>query len=60
MLEALYNLTVLAETGAFSYLFGKYTLDFLWESFVYLAVKYDLMDNEHVSALIDGFKKVGQ
>lgn len=43
MTEALYNLLVLVETGAFSYLFGKYSLDYLWESFIYFVVKHDLL-----------------
>lgn len=60
MIEGLYNLLVLAETGVFSYLFGKYSLDYLWESFLYFAVAHNLLADPEVGGLVNGFEKVDE
>ena len=57
MLEALYNLTILAETGIFAYGAGKLGLDILWEKTVEFICQYDLWDNPEVAAFMSVFSK---
>lgn len=51
MLEALYNITLLVETGALSYLSGKVVLDNLWFAALKFGIKHDLLNDDTINAL---------
>ena len=58
MLEGLYNILLLGETGVFTYLFSKMTLDYAWMKTVQFAVNNNMMNDPHVKDLVNGFEKV--
>jgi len=58
MLEGLYNILLLAETGVFTYLFSKMTLDYAWMKTVQFAVNNNMTNDPHVKDLVNGFEKV--
>lgn len=51
MLEALYNITLLIETGAVSYLMGKMCLDAMWFVTLDFLVRHDMLSEDVVHAL---------
>lgn len=52
MLEALYNLGILMETGIFAYGAGKLGLDYAWGKTVDFICHNDLWNTPEVSALL--------
>lgn len=58
MLEGLYNILILAETGVFTYLFSKMTLDYAWMKTVQFAVNHSMMNDPNVKDLVNVFDKV--
>lgn len=55
MLEALYNLTVLAETGILTYMSGKLALDYAWERTVKFACDRNLWNKPEVQSVMAVF-----
>lgn len=57
MLEGLYNIMLLVETGVFTYLFSKMTLDYVWMKTVQFAVNHSMVNDPNVKDLMNGFEK---
>lgn len=52
MLEALYNISLLAETGFLTYLGSKFALDYLWEQTVKFVTSSDLWGTPEMEAIM--------
>lgn len=52
MLEALYNMAILAETGAVTYMAGKLGLDFAWQKTVEFMCERNLWNKPEVEAVM--------
>lgn len=57
MLEALYNITIFAETGALTYMSGKLALDYAWSKTVEFMCNNDLWNTPEVEAFMSVFTK---
>lgn len=52
MLEALYNISLLAETGVLTYLMGKVGLDWAWQKTVEFFCKFNIWDIPEVKMIM--------
>lgn len=57
MLEALYNIGILVETGVLVYGYGKFALDYAWSKAVEYACYNDLWDKPEIAAAMSVFMK---
>lgn len=57
MLEALYNISILVETGVLTYMTSKLALDYAWEKTVKVITNNDLWNTPEIQAAMSMLTK---